>query len=93
MHGPCPDNVTASALLVIGYPLALGVLVRLRTVLTERRAWWFAVLEAATASITAGWLLHGRPLAAALNSAALVGLAIAWLITGHRLDPSGRKSR
>ena len=56
-HEPCIGNdVTASVLLVIGYPLALGVLARLRTVLAERRVWWFAALEAATASIAAGWM-------------------------------------
>jgi hypothetical protein len=66
--------------------LALGVLARLRAVLAERRVWWFATLEAATASITAGWLLHGRPRAAALNGAALAAFAIAWWITGHRAD-------
>jgi hypothetical protein len=75
---------TASALLAIGYPLAVGVLARLRPVLAERRVWWFAALEGATASITAGWLLHGRPLPAAVNGAALVGFTIAWLLTGQR---------
>jgi hypothetical protein len=76
--------VTADVLLVIGYPLAVGVLTRLRPVLVERRAWWFTTLEAATASITAGWLIRGRPVAAALNGAALVGFALAWVITGRR---------
>ena len=79
--------MTASVLLVIGYPLALGVLVRLSRVLAERRVWWFAVLEAATAAITAGWFLHGRFLPAALNGAALAGFAIAWLVTGKRVGP------
>ena len=74
---------TASVLLVIGYVLALGVLARLRSVLAERRLWWFVTLEAATATITAGWLLHGRPLPAAINGAALAGFAIAWLVTGQ----------
>ncbi|MDQ2826737.1 MAG: hypothetical protein M3Y04_07245 [Actinomycetota bacterium] len=83
-------NVTASVLLVIGYTLALGVLARLRSVLAERRVWWFAVLEAATLSITAGWLLHGRHFPAAVNGAALVGFAIAWLITGQRAGPPAR---
>ncbi len=91
-NGPCILNVTASVLLVIGYPLALGVLARLRPVLAERRVWWFAALEAATASITAGWLLHRRPLPAAINGAALVGFAIAWLITGQRAGPRARKA-
>lgn len=86
-------NMTASGLLVIGYPVALGVLARLRSVLVERRVWWFAALEAATASITAGWLLHGRHLAAAVNGAALVGFAIAWLITGQGARPPAGNSR
>lgn len=90
---PLSDDVTASVLLVIGYPLALGVLSRLRPVLAERRVWWFVALEAATASITAGWLLRGRPLPAALNGAALAGFAIAWLITGQRVAPPTTKPR
>lgn len=86
-------NVTASVLLVIGYPLALGVLTRLRSVLVERRVWWFAALEAATGSIAAGWMLHGRLLPAALNGAAFVGFAIAWLVTGQRAGRPVRKVR
>ncbi|HEX3621506.1 MAG TPA: hypothetical protein VHT97_04240 [Acidimicrobiales bacterium] len=82
--------MTASVLLIIGYPVALGVLTRLRPVLAERRVWWFVALEAATASITAGWLLHGRHLPAALNGAALGGFAIAWLVTGQRVVRSRR---
>ena len=86
-------NVTASVLLMIGYPLALGVLARLRPVLAERRVWWFAALEAAMASIAAGWLLHRRPLPAAVNGTALVGFAIAWLITSHSAGPRAKKAR
>jgi Na+/proline symporter len=82
----------ASILLATGYPVALCVLARLRPVLAERRVWWFLALEAATASITAGWLLHGRPLAAAVNGAALVGFAIAWWITGRRADARARQA-
>ena len=92
VHGPCIGNVTASVLLVVGYPLALGVLTRLRPVFAERRVWWFVALEAATASITAGWLLHGRPLPAALNGAALAGFAIAWLVTGQSDGPPAKKA-
>ena len=91
-HGPYIGNVTASVLLVIGYPVALGVLTRLRPVLAERRVWWFVALEAATASITAGWLLHGRLIPAALNGAALAGFAIAWLVSGQRVGPAARKA-
>jgi hypothetical protein len=82
--------VTSYVLLVVGYPVALGVLARLRPVLTERRIWWFVALEAATASITAGWSLHGRPLPAVLNGAALVGFAAVWFVTGQRVDPPAR---
>lgn len=85
--------MTASVLLVMGYPVALGVLTRLRSVLAERRMWWFVALEAATASLTAGWLLEGRPLPAAVNGTALVGFAFAWLITGHRAGLRARKVR
>lgn len=85
--------MTASVLLVMGYPVALGVLTRLRSVLAERRVWWFVALEAATASLTAGWLLEGRPLPAAVNGTALVGFAFAWLITGHRAGLRARKVR
>jgi hypothetical protein len=85
--------VTATVLLVIGYLVALGVLTRLRSVLAERRVWWFVALEAATASIIAGWLLDRRPLAAAINSTALVGFAFAWLITGHRAGLRAKKAR
>lgn len=84
--------MTASVLLVIGYAVALGVLTRLRPVLVERRVWWFTTLEAATASITAGWLVRQRPVPAAVNGAALVGFAIAWLITGKGGGQRGRKA-
>ena len=89
----CMGKVTASVLLVIGYPLALGVVARLRSVLAERRVWWFAALEGATMSVTAGWLLHGRHLPAAVNGAALVGFAIAWWISGQRAGPPARKAQ
>jgi len=88
-----PASRTGSVLLVIGYPLALGVLARLRPVLAQRRVWWFTTLEAATASIAAGWLLHGRLLPATINGAALVGFSTAWLVTGRRVGPPARKAR
>lgn len=80
-------------LLVVGYALALGVLTRLRPVLAERRVRWFVALEVATATITAGWWLHGRHLPAALNAVALVGFAVCWLITGPRVGPPTKKAR
>jgi hypothetical protein len=86
-------NVTALVLLVIGYPVALVGLTRLRSILAERRVWWFVILEAATASITAGWLLDRRPLPAAVNGTALIGFAFAWLITRHRARLRAKNAR
>jgi hypothetical protein len=86
-------HVTGAVLLMVGYPLALGVLGRLRPVLAERRVWWFVVLEAATAGITAGWLLRRRPLPAVVNGAAVVGFAIAWWITGRSAGLGAENAR
>jgi len=85
--------MTAVVLLLIGYPVALATLARLRLVLAERRVWWFAALEAATAGIVAGWSLKGRLLAALLNGAALAGFAIAWFVTGRRPRPPVSQDR
>jgi len=85
--------VIAFVLLVIGYPMALAMLTRLRSMLVERRVWWFAALEAATASIAVGWLQYGRPLATLVNGAALVGFAVAWFITGRRDRPPANKAQ
>jgi len=82
--------VTSFVLLVIGYPIALAVLARLRPVLAERRVWWFAALEGATAAIVAGWFLLGRLLPTLVNGVALIGFTIAWLITGRQHSNHGR---
>ncbi len=74
----------AVVLLVVGYPVALVVLARLRPVLAERRVWWFLVLEAAMASIVAGWWLKGQSVGVVVNGAAIVAFGIAWCITGSR---------
>jgi hypothetical protein len=71
-------------LLVVGYPIALAVLARLRPVLAERRMWWFFVLEAAMTSIVAGWWSMGQLVGVVVNGAAAVGLGIAWRITASR---------
>ncbi|MEA2826530.1 MAG: hypothetical protein QOG43_969 [Actinomycetota bacterium] len=74
----------AVVLLVVGYPVALGVLARLRPVLRERRRAWFLVLEAATVLISVGWLLLGRAAGPIINGLALVAFAGAWWWTGRR---------
>jgi len=85
--------VKATLLLVIGYPVALAVLARLRSVLAERRTWWFAVLQAATAAIMVGWWLQGRMVAVLVNGAALAGFSVAWLLTGRRARLAAMKAR
>ena len=72
------------AMLVVGYPVALGVLVRLRSVLRERRRTWFLVLEAGMVLISVGWALLGRAIGPIINGAALIALAVAWVRTGRR---------
>ena len=76
------------ALLVVGYPIALGVMARMRPVLRERRRTWFLALEAAMALIAVGWLLLGRAIGPVINGLALVAFAIAWARTGRRQAPS-----
>ncbi len=71
-------------MLVVGYPVALGVLVRLRSVLRERRRAWFLALEAAMALISVGWVLLGRAIGPIINGAALLAFAAAWVWTGRR---------
>lgn len=73
-------------LLAVGYPVAVAVLVRLVPVLRERRRRWFLALEAATASVAAGWGLRGRTIPMVLNAAAVVALAAAWWATGRRVS-------
>ena len=74
-------------MLVAGYPVALGVLVRLRSVLRERRRAWFLALEAAMVLISVGWTLLGRAIGLIINGAALVAFAAAWVGTGRRQAP------
>ena len=73
----------AVVLLVVGYPVALGVLARLRPVLRERRRGWFLTLEATMLLISVGWLLLGRAVGPIINGAALVAFAAAWWWTGR----------
>ncbi len=69
---------------MVGYPVALLVIARLRAVFKERRTSWFVAEEAATAAIVAGWVIEGRRSAVVVNSAWGVGLAVAWFLTGRK---------
>lgn len=63
---------------VIGYPVALVVIARLKAVFRERRTSWFLAEEAATGAIVAGWALVGRWPAVAVNAIWGLGLAFVW---------------
>ena len=74
----------STALLALGYPLAVAVLVRFRSVLRRRDHRSFAALEVGTAAIAMGWALRRRPSAAVVNAFFFVAFGVAWWATGRR---------
>ena len=72
----------ATALHVVGYPVAVVVIARWVPVVRERRTAWFAAHEAAVAAITLGWVLRDRPPAAAVNATWAVVAAV-WYAWGR----------
>lgn len=82
-----PDDTASRvgvALLVVGYPTSVAVLVRILPVLRQRRQRWFGVLVAGLTCLTAGWALLRRPAPAAVNMAGLAALVVAWVWRGRR---------
>jgi hypothetical protein len=79
------QRAASTALLLVGYPVAVGAGAKLLPVLRERRTGRFLALEAGTACVTAGLILRRRWLPAAANGAALVGLALAWIAVGREV--------
>lgn len=73
----------SSALLLVGYPTSLAVIVRFARVVRERRFRWFVVHESAVAAIVGGWALRGRWEAAVVNGA-WFAVAWAWWARGRR---------
>ena len=67
----------ATALHVVGYPVAVVVIARFVPVVRDRRVRWFVAHQLAVTAIVAGWLLRSRPGAAAVN-AAWLGAAAIW---------------
>ena len=70
----------ATGLHLVGYPVAIGVIVRFVPVVRERRTAWFLAHEAAVAAIAAGWALEDRPSAVAINGAWGV-IAAGWYVS------------
>jgi hypothetical protein len=77
-------RIAANLLLLPAYVVALGVLVRIRTVYRERRGRWFAALQTAMVALVVGHVLAGRPIACAINAAGTLVLAATWWSTGRR---------
>lgn len=78
----------SGGLFLVGYPVAIAGILRLRHAFRHRRTGWLLVEEAGTAAIVAGWLLAGdgarERASAAVNAAWGLGLAAAWLAAGRR---------
>ena len=72
----------SAALLIAGYTVAIGVLLRTGAVLRERRWHWFVALEVATATVAAGHAARGVPVGVVLNVAFVVLFAAVWWFTG-----------
>ena len=66
------------ALLVVGYVVAVPLVVLFRSTLRERHLGRFVALEVATALVAAGWALRGAPVGVVLNVGFLVAFAAAW---------------
>lgn len=73
----------ATVLHLIGYPTAVVVIARWVPVVRERRTRWFAIHQAGTAAIVAGWAIRGNVPAAAFNGAWFL-VAAAWYAAGGR---------
>lgn len=68
-----------TAVLVLGYVLAVPVCVRLVPVLRERRVRWFVALLVGTAMIVAGHAAADRPGAAGVNVVFFVLFCAGWV--------------
>ncbi len=79
-------KLVGAVLVVLGYVVSLPIIFRFRAVFAERRTSWFAAFMAALVAIVVGYVLVGRPVAAALNAAAAVILIAAWWVLGRRAD-------
>ena len=73
-----------AVLFVVGYGVAVVVLLRWGTVLRERRWTWFLALEIATATVAVGYALIGNRVGFALNAAFVMVFALVWWRTSSR---------
>lgn len=76
-------------LFLVGYPVAVGVIVRWLRVVGEGRTRWFVAHTAAAAAITGGWALERRWTNVVVNGGWLVASVAWYAIAGRRRAPSG----
>ncbi len=81
------ESGLATALHLFGYPVAMMVIVRFTAVVRERRTAWFAVHEAAMASICLGFVVMDQTGPIVPNAGWLVIAAI-WYVAGKRRERS-----
>lgn len=88
----------AGALRLVGYPVAVVVIVRWVPVVRDRLASWFVLHQAGMAAIVAGWALVPRWGGVAVNGAWFV-IAAAWYgwpfsrASRRRASPGSRRGR
>lgn len=68
----------------VGYPVAVGVIVRFALVVRERRWRWLAVHHAGVVAIVAGWALRGEAPAAAVNTSWLAASSLWYALGGKK---------
>jgi len=76
-------RLTRQLLFGAGYPMAIAVLVRFRSVVRNRRWKSLAVHHVGMAAIISGWAIEGTVSAIALNSVWLAVSSV-WYSTGGR---------
>lgn len=77
-------------LFVVGYSVAIVVLLRSNSVLRQRRWFWFVALEIATAMVATAYLMLKSGLGVALNVTLLAVFAVVWRRTGQGRDVEGQ---
>ncbi|HUS62245.1 MAG TPA: hypothetical protein VMY34_08615 [Acidimicrobiales bacterium] len=77
----------AGAILVVGYALSIPPTLRLRPILRDRDSKRFTRLCGGTSLLILGWSLWPRRISVIINSSALAGFLLAWIITGRRQKP------
>jgi hypothetical protein len=83
-------SIVRAVLFVIGYPVAIVVIIRFVPVVRRRRLRWFVAHEIAVSMIVSGWALDQDWQAVAINGTWLVVAAVWYVLGGRR--PRARDS-